>query len=251
MSPMPTLFVSHGSPMVLVEPSPARDFLRGLATLVPRPRAILAVSAHWTTASPMVSAAERPHTIHDFHGFPPDLYEMAYPAPGAPELAGLVARLTGAEAVEYGLDHGAWAPLLLGWPDADIPVAQLSIQPQADPTHHYLLGRKLAVLRQDGVLILASGALTHNLRAYFSDDPEAAARSLRFADWMADKVAKGSSEDLLAYRPRAPDAAFAHPKDDHLLPLFVALGAGEDGTPRVIHRSLDRTMAMDAYGWWP
>jgi len=249
VSLMPTLFVSHGSPMTLVEPSPARDFLRELAGLVPRPRAILAVSAHWTTAEPLVSAAARPPTIHDFHGFPPDLYDLTYPAPGAPDLAGLVARLTGAEAVEYGLDHGAWVPLLLGWPDADIPVAQLSIQPHQDPTHHYLLGRKLAALRHDGVLILGSGALTHNLRAYFSNDSTATQRSLLFADWMADKVARGSSEDLLAYRPRAPEAAFAHPKDDHLLPLFVALGAGEDGKPEVIHRSMDGNMAMDAYAW--
>lgn len=247
MSRLPALFVSHGSPMVLVEDSPARAFLAGLGASLPRPRAILVVSAHWTTAAPRVSVAARPRTIHDFHGFPPQLYDLRYDAPGAPELAENVARLTGAEPVEYGLDHGAWVPLLLGWPDEDIPVTQLSVQPAEDPTHHYSLGRQLAGLRDDGVLILASGALTHNLRAYFSDDPRATERSRAFADWMAVAVEQNRTGDLLSYRGLAPDAAFAHPADDHLLPLYVALGSG--GTGKVLHRSLDGNMAMDAYGW--
>lgn len=246
---LPALFVSHGSPLILIEPSPARDFLAGLGALVPRPRAIVVVSAHWATPAPCVSAMARPPTIHDFHGFPPQLYDLRYDAPGAPDLAATIARMSGAEMVERGLDHGAWIPLMLGWPDEDIPIVQLSVQPHADPTHHYLLGRKLAGLRDDDVLILASGAATHNLRAYFSDDPQATARSLAFADWMAAKVAKDSTEDLLAYRPRAPEAAFAHPTDEHLLPLFVALGAGDDGHGRVLHRSQDGSLAMDAYAW--
>ncbi|MGE5516538.1 MAG: DODA-type extradiol aromatic ring-opening family dioxygenase [Bacteroidota bacterium] len=247
MSRLPALFVSHGSPMVLVQPSPARDFLAGLGATLPKPRAIVVVSAHWTTAAPMVSNADRPHTIHDFHGFPPQLYDLHYDAPGAPELAETVARLTGAAPVEYGLDHGAWVPLLLGWPDEDIPVTQISVQSAADPTHHYALGRTLAPLRDDGVLILASGALTHNLRAYFSADPQAVARSLAFADWMASAVEQNRSGDLLSYRTLAPDAAYAHPTDEHLLPLFTALGAGGHG--RVLHRSMDSSLAMDAYAW--
>ncbi|NFV80916.1 DODA-type extradiol aromatic ring-opening family dioxygenase [Magnetospirillum aberrantis] len=249
MSPMPALFVSHGSPMILVEPSPARDFLTRLADIVPRPRAIVVISAHWTTPAPQVSNSAHPRTIHDFRGFPPELYDLRYDAPGDPELAATIARMSGAEPVEHGLDHGAWVPLLLGWPQADIPVLQLSIQAGEDPTHHYLLGRKLAGLRHDGVLILGSGALTHNLRAYFGDDPLATARNVAFADWMAAKVAKDSTEDLLAYRPRAPEAAFAHPTDEHLLPLFVAMGAGDDGHGRVVHRSQDGCLAMDAYAW--
>jgi len=115
MSRLPALFISHGSPMILVQPSPARDFLNGLAARLPHPRAIVVVSAHWTTQAPMVSAAHRPRTIHDFYGFPPELYELRYDAPGAPDVAATIAGLTGAEVVEYGLDHGAWTPLLLGW----------------------------------------------------------------------------------------------------------------------------------------
>jgi 4,5-DOPA dioxygenase extradiol len=249
MSRLPTLFVSHGSPMTLVQPSPARDFLASLAAAVPRPKAVLAVSAHWTTARPQVSNAARPHTIYDFHGFPPQLYQLRYQPPGAPKVAERVAELTGAEMTEYGLDHGAWVPLLLGWPDEDIPVAQLSIQPNQDPTHHYRLGQQLALLRDAGVLILASGALTHNLRAYFSNDPNAVAGSLRFADWMAEAVRKDRLDDLLHYRSRAPEAAFAHPTDEHLLPLFVALGAAGDSNGQVLHRSMDGSLAMDAYAW--
>lgn len=247
MSRLPALFVSHGSPMTLVQDSPARRFLAGLGGILPRPRAILAVSAHWTTARTAVSNAARPQTIHDFYGFPPELYQFRYDAPGAPELARQVAALTEAEEEEYGLDHGAWVPLLLGWPGANIPVVQLSVQPQAGPAHHHDLGRKLAGLRGDGVLILASGALTHNLRAYFSDDPRALSRSQGFADWMAAAVSENRVDDLLAYRTLAPDAAFAHPTDEHLLPLYVALGSG--GSGRILHRSLDGTMAMDAYAW--
>lgn len=205
------------------------------------------MSAHWTTAHPLVSATARPRTIHDFHGFPPQLYDLRYDAPGDPELAALVARLSGAEPVEYGLDHGAWVPLLLGWPDADIPVLQLSVQPRQNPEHHYRLGQKLAALREDGVLILASGALTHNLRAYFGADANAVPYSRAFADWMAAAVTENRDDDLLHYRSRAPEAAFAHPTDEHLLPLYVALGSGGPG--RVLHRSLDGSLAMDAYAW--
>ncbi|HTH17063.1 MAG TPA: class III extradiol ring-cleavage dioxygenase [Magnetospirillum sp.] len=248
MSRLPTLFVSHGSPMVLAQPSPARDFLSQLGASLPRASAILVVSAHWTTGRPTVSNAARPRTIHDFHGFPPQLYDLHYQPPGAPELAERVAELTGAETAEYGLDHGAWVPLLLGWPDEDIPVTQLSVQPALGPLHHYQLGQKLALLREAGVLVLASGALTHNLRAYFSDDPRAMARSQAFAGWMAETVAKDRIDDLLNYRTKAPDAAYAHPTDEHLLPLYVALGAA-DGAGRVLHRSFDGNLAMDAYAW--
>jgi len=244
---LPSLFVSHGSPMILVEPSPARSFLSGLGASLPRPKAILVVSAHWETEAPAVSVSPRPETIHDFGGFPAELYRFRYDAPGAPELAERVAALTGADKVVHGLDHGAWVPLLLGWPDADVPVTQLSIQPDQGPDHHYRLGQALAPLRDEGVLILASGALTHNLRAYFRGGDGEAARSLAFADWMASAVENCRTDDLLAYRRRAPEAVHAHPADEHLLPLFVALGAG--GRGRVLHRSLDGSLAMDGYGF--
>lgn len=248
MSALPTLFVSHGSPMILVEPSPARDFLVGLGAELPRPRAILVVSAHWDSVTPLVSGATHPETIHDFGGFPPELYQFRYPVPGAPDVAMRVQELTGAAITLHGLDHGAWVPLLLGWPQADIPVTQLSIQTARDPAYHYALGQALAPLRQDGVMILASGALTHNLRAYFRGSPDEAARSQGFADWMAQAVDQGRVDDVLNYRARAPEASHAHPTDEHLLPLFVALGAAS-GPGRVLHRSLDGSLAMDAFAF--
>ena len=142
---MPTLFVSHGSPMLhLEEGLPGRAFLASLGSMLPRPKAIVAVSAHWNTERPAVSLTARPETIHDFYGFPEPLYRLRYEAPGAPELAERVAQLTGAARAEYGLDHGAWVPALLAWPAADIPIFQLSIQPYSDPAHHIALGRALA-----------------------------------------------------------------------------------------------------------
>ncbi|MBC7908339.1 MAG: dioxygenase [Rhodospirillaceae bacterium] len=244
---LPALYVSHGSPMIMIEPSPARDFLVGLGPSLPRPSAILMVSAHWTTTAPVVSTATQPETIHDFGGFPPALYQLQYPAPGAPALAERVTALIGAATERRGLDHGAWVPLLLGWPDADIPVTQLSVQPRLDPAHHYRLGQALAPLRDEGVLILASGALTHNLRAYFRGGEDETARSIVFADWMAAALEQGRVDDLLNYRTRAPAAEQAHPTDEHLLPLFVALGTGGHG--KVLHRSLDGSLAMDAYAF--
>ena len=139
---MPTVFVSHGSPMLYLEPDlPARAFLSTLGSLVPKPKAILAVSAHWNTERPEVSLTARPETIHDFYGFPDALYKLHYDAPGAPALARRVAEMTGAQPAEYGLDHGAWVPAMLGWPDADIPIFQLSVQPHMTPAHHLELGR--------------------------------------------------------------------------------------------------------------
>lgn len=247
MSALPALFVSHGSPMILLEPSTARDFLVGLGQALPRPQAILVVSAHWDSDVQTVSDAPQPETIHDFGGFPPELYQLRYNAPGAPDLARQVAALTDARTIPRGLDHGAWVPLLLGWTQGDIPVTQLSIQPHLDPAHHWRMGQALAPLREQGVLILASGALTHNLRAYFRGGPTEAIRSRAFADWMAEAVEQGRVDDLLGYRARAPEATHAHPTDEHLLPLFVALGAGGPG--RVLHRSLDGSLAMDAYAF--
>lgn len=247
MTVMPALFVSHGSPMTMVKPSPAHDFLGGLGEMLPRPQAVVVISGHWCTGSPKVSKAAQPKTIHDFYGFPKALYELTYPAPGSPPLAAEIQALTGAKVEDRGLDHGAWVPLLMGWPDADIPVVSLSVQPQAGPLHHWRLGQALRPLREQGVLILASGALTHNLRAYFGDDQGSEARTLAFSDWMAAAVEEGRVDDLLAYREKAPEAVFSHPTDEHLLPLFVALGSGGQG--KVLHRSLDGSLAMDAYAW--
>ena len=176
---MPSVFVSHGSPTLILENLPARDFLSTLGSLLPRPKAIVAVSAHWNTERPAVSTAERPETIHDFYGFPDDLYRLHYEAPGAPELAERVAKMTGAVCdPSYGLDHGAWVPAMLGWPEADIPIFQLAVQPYMTPAHHIALGRKLAPLREEGILVMGSGSATHNLRRLMRGQHERQARAV-------------------------------------------------------------------------
>ena len=263
MNQMPALFVSHGSPDLILRDIPARAFMASVATLVPRPRAVLSVSAHWETETPAVDLCEAPETIHDFFGFPAPLYEMRYPAKGAPELAmqakTLVeqAGLGPVATARRGLDHGAWVPMILPWPEADIPVCQLSIQSHRRPRDHYALGRALAPLRDDGVMIMGSGNLNHNLSALmrtangFATGAPTPDWVVEFRDWMAAAVTKNRTEDLLNYRAVAPHAVENHPEDEHLMPLFVALGAGHPDRPgRVIHASYDYgVLAMDGYAF--
>jgi len=251
MVAMPTLFVSHGSPMMPLENIPAKHFLEGLAANLPRPKAILSVSAHWETETPEVSAAPRPETIHDFFGFPAELYALQYPAPGAPDLAKRVAELTGAKIdADRGLDHGAWTPLLLAYPDADVPVTQVSIQPHAGPAHQYALGEALKPLREEGVLIVASGGISHNLREWFRGAPGSGPRPwmLEFTEWMAEHLEARDDEAVIDYRRQAPQAQMNHPRDEHFQPLHVALGASAGGTGKRIHRSHDMFgVPMDTY----
>ncbi|QNT70705.1 dioxygenase family protein [Defluviicoccus vanus] len=259
MPSLPALFVSHGSPMLALEDGPAHRFLRGYAARLPRPQAILVASAHWLSTVPMLSTAAEPATIHDFRGFSPALYAMRYPAPGAPALATAAQRLLAAAGIaatmvpDRGLDHGAWVPLSLLYPAADIPVTQLALQPDAGPAHHLRLGRALRPLREAGVLIIGSGSLTHNLSAAFANpgDAPAAAWVDAFAAWVAERLAAGAIDDLLAYRRRAPFAADNHPTEEHLLPLFVALGAGSDGgaIERLHASTTHAALAMDAYAF--
>jgi 4,5-DOPA dioxygenase extradiol len=254
---LPSLFVSHGAPTLPLEESPARSFLQALGAEIPRPRAILAVSAHWETEHPAVSLSSRPETIHDFFGFPRALYELRYAAPGAPELAKEAAALLEGRGfeVEYdparGLDHGAWTPLMLMYPEADIPVTQLSVQPQLGPAHHWQLGEALRPLRGDGVLVFASGSATHNLREFrmHARDGEAAAWAQEFGEWLAHALETRSDDALIHYRERAPQAARNHPTDEHLLPVFVAAGAATPGVPATrIHTSYTYgVIGMDAY----
>ena len=251
----PTLFVSHGPPTLVLEDSPCRDFLAGLGGDIGRPDAVLCVSAHWETLAPMVSAAPEPATIHDFHGFPEALYELTYPAPGAPELAARVAGLLddaglgGGIDGQRGLDHGAWSPLMLIYPDATVPVAQLSILASGDPARHLALGRALAPLRHERVLVLASGNATHNLaeRGRRDDPPAAFARA--FDDWLATAVETGQTDALVDYLAAAPEAARNHPTPDHYTPLLVALGAAGDGAMgRRTHASFTYgTLSMAAF----
>lgn len=251
---MPTIFVSHGSPTLILEDVPARAFLASLGKHVPRPKAIVAVSAHWDTDVPAVSLARKPATIHDFYGFPEALYRLRYDAPGAPELAERVAKLTGAAHDSHrGLDHGAWVPAMLGWPEADIPIFQLSVQPDQSPAHHIALGRKLASLRQEGVLVMGSGSATHNLRALVrrGGDAEPEPWAKAFDDWLAEAVEKGDEAALADYRRQAPYACEAHPTDEHFLPLHVAFGAaGEAARGRALHRSFTLgNLSMASYAF--
>jgi 4,5-DOPA dioxygenase extradiol len=254
--PLPAVFVSHGSPMLVFEDIPARDFMAGLGASLPRPDAILCVSAHWETTTPAVSGARKPETIHDFYGFPEALYRLQYPAPGAPKLARRVAELVEGIGIDegQGLDHGAWNPLSLIYPDADIPVAQLSVQLPAGPAGHIEIGRKLAPLRAEGVLILASGGAVHNLRQFHVDSQTPADWAIAFDQWLFERIAAGDAASLADYKRLRSEARLAHPREEHFLPLFVALGAGVEsaskGRGRALHRSFAHgSLSMAAYAW--
>jgi 4,5-DOPA dioxygenase extradiol len=259
---LPTVFVSHGSPMLALADTPAASFLRSFGATLPRPRprAILAVSAHFETGRPTVSRAAAPGMIYDFRGFPPALSEIVYAAPGSPETAGEVAAALSeaglaAELSERGFDHGTWVPLSLLSPGADIPVVTMSIQPDAGPAHHYRIGQALRALPARGILVLASGSLTHNLWEMDRGDVDAEARewAKAFADWVDARLAEGDVAALLDYSSRAPHAERNHPTDEHLLPLFVALGAaGEGASARRVHTSHEYgALMMDAYAFTP
>jgi 4,5-DOPA dioxygenase extradiol len=256
---LPSLFLSHGSPMLALTDVPARDFLAGLGADLPRPRAIMVASAHWETETPEVGAVTTNETIYDFSGFPPALYALRYPAPGDPALAAEIAEMLRANGLgaeldtSRGLDHGAWVPLLLMYPAHDIPVLEVSLQSYLGPRHHLLLGQALAGLRARDILVIGSGSFTHNLRRLrapglqSAPPPDVAA----FCDWMDRALVEGRAEDLLAYRSKAPQAALQHPTEEHLLPLYVALGAaGPAARATRLHSSATYgVLRMDAYAF--
>jgi 4,5-DOPA dioxygenase extradiol len=254
---LPALFVSHGPPTLPLDDVPVTHFLRSLGSTLGKPKAILCVSAHWPAAVPTLSTATTPETIHDFYGFPPELYAMRYTAPGAPDVAERAADLLREAGFavaldpERGLDHGCWNPLLLMYPDADVPVLQLALQPDQGPAHHHAVGQALRPLRDEGVLVIGSGNLTHNLMRWRDRAADAPPPDwvTGFQDWMAEAIAERRRDDLLDYRRRAPFAVDNHPSDEHLLPLYVALGAG-GATGRRLHASVLRAvLAMDAYAF--
>lgn len=252
------VFVSHGAPTLLLEDIPARRFLEGLSGVLRRPDAVVVVSAHWETAQPRIGAPLRFSTIHDFFGFPEELYRLSYRPAGAPELAARLADRLMAVGfapeldTERGLDHGAWVPLTLAYPEADIPVVSLSIQAALGPAHHFAVGQALVGLANENILVLASGSATHNLSALDWGRPEPTPWAQAFEDWLAGKIAAGDVDALVDYRARAPHAVRAHPRDEHLLPLFVAMGAAGPG-PRGqrLHESFTHgSLSMAAYRFW-
>ncbi len=232
---LPSLFISHGSPMLALEPGESGPALARLAAELPRPKAIVVVSAHWESHDLLVTSAPKPATWHDFGGFPQALYAVQYPAPGEPALAErLAAMLTEAGLPtdldpKRPLDHGAWVPLSLMYPAADIPVVQVSLPSTLGPTFQERVGRALAPLRAEGVLLIGSGSITHNLGElnWRARDSSAAPWALSFRDWMVEKLTANDSAALLDYRRQAPFAVRNHPSDEHLLPLYFARAAGE------------------------
>ena len=254
---LPTLFISHGAPDLPIRTGSTQDFLRGLLDTLPRPQAILTISAHWLTAQPTVSKAEKPETIYDFGGFPPHLSRLVYRAPGHPALAARIADvLTDHDFpvrfnARRGYDHGVWTPLILVDPEGQIPVVQLSVQPHETTAHHLHLGKALATLRDEGVLIIGTGAATHNFGA-FSDryDGTPPDWAVAFDNWLAEAIAQNDLTQLLNYRQVAPFANRNHSTEEHLLPLFVALGAGAGAAGRQLHRGFTyAAFSMAAYAF--
>jgi 4,5-DOPA dioxygenase extradiol len=256
---MPSLFLSHGAPTLPLTDTPARAFLSQIGNTLERPKAILVISAHWETATPTVNAVDSNETIHDFGGFPRALYDLRYAAPGSPTFAARVAerlRTGGFDCnidKRRGLDHGAWVPLLLMYPQADIPVLQLSVQPHLGPEHHLRVGHALAPLRDEDVLIIGSGSFTHDLSEFRGHGPNDPAPNWvnSFADWFDTALTKNQTDDLLDYRRRAPFATKNHPTEEHLLPLYSALGAaGETAHAERLHASSTYSvLRMDVYAF--
>lgn len=258
----PALFVPHGAPTFALRPGAAGAALVAAARALARPRVIVIVSAHWDTATPTVGFADRPDTIHDFWGFPEELYTLRYLATGCREAAQEVVAAIEAAGLPVqrdehrGLDHGAWVPLRLMFPDADIPVIPLSLQSRGGPEAAWRLGRALAPLAARGFLVIGSGNVTHNLRDFQTvarHGGQAPAYVRAFTDWMADHLAARDLPALLDYRRQAPGAVQAHPTDEHLLPLYVALGVAADSA-RIerFHAGIDDyVIAMDAYAFLP
>jgi len=267
MDALPSLFISHGSPMIALEPREAGAFLQRLGPAIDaafgRPRAIVALSAHSLTREPVLIAGARHEAVYDFGGFPDELYTLRYDAPGAPALADDVQRLlanagiTAHRVDDGGLDHGIWTPLRYLYPDADVPVLPLAWVPSQSPAQQFALGEALAPLRRDGVLVMGSGSITHNLRRVFAnggrtpaDAPEIP-ESAAFRRWLAEHAAAREWDTLFDYRRQAPHAADMHPTDEHLLPWYIAAGAGgREAVPLRLHESLTfGSLGMDTYAF--
>lgn len=234
---MPVLFLGHGNPMHALANNDYTKAWAAIGKSIPRPKAILAVSAHWYVPFTGVTANQAPRTIHDFGGFPKELFQVQYPAPGDPAFAGRVKDLLAPLAVTldetWGLDHGTWSVLKHAYPKADIPIVQLSVDETQPPEFHYLLGKSLAVLREEGVLVVGSGNIVHNLMAYAWGTREVPAFdwAVRFEDHVRKCLADGDDESLVNYTAFGRDAALAVPTPDHFLPLLVALGLRRKGDP--------------------
>jgi len=264
MTRQPSLFISHGAPTILQDGSPAHHHLKTLGQNILRtqkPDAILIMSAHFEARRPTLTAHPNPSTIYDFRGFPKQLYTYTYPAPGAPQTAQRIFKALQNEGFEpilnqqRGFDHGTWIPLALMFPDADIPVVQLSINPLQTSEYHYLLGLTLSGLRGENILIIGTGNLTHNLHEYFTGNyaPDALPPLWvsDFTDWLAAKMRAGDTKAVLTAVTHAPHGQHNHPTMDHIHPLFFAMGAGGENMSanRLHHSYAHGVLAMDVYGF--
>ncbi|MHA6140767.1 DODA-type extradiol aromatic ring-opening family dioxygenase [Pseudomonas mohnii] len=250
----PSLYISHGSPMLALEPGASGPALARLAAELPKPKAIVIVSAHWESNELLVSGNPRPDTWHDFGGFPKALFEVEYPAPGDPQRAAEVVELLKASNLPARIDsnrpfdHGVWVPLSLMYPQADIPIVQVSLPTRGGPALQAHVGQALNSLRQHGVLLIGSGSITHNLRELdWHAGPESVEPwAQAFRDWMVEKLAANDEAALNDYRQLAPNAVRNHPSDEHLLPLYFARAAGGDFS--IAHQGFTMgALGMDIY----
>lgn len=242
---LPTVFVSHGPPSLVLDDVPATEFLKGLGKRYEDVEAVLCISAHWETVKPTINSVEVNETIHDFYGFQPELYDIKYPAKGDPELAEKTRDLINNASIHCeidrhrGLDHGAWVPMILMFPEVNMPVFQLSIQQNLSPHDHHAIGKAIEPLRHDGVLILGSGGAVHPLGyAPLAPDAKTDQWALNFDEWLNNTVVSGDEKDLINYRELSPYPERAHPYPDHLMPLLTAMGsAGSGAKGKIIHHS--------------
>ncbi|MEP6485080.1 MAG: 4,5-DOPA dioxygenase extradiol [Rudaea sp.] len=248
-SALPALFIGHGSPMNAIEDNAFTRSWRTLAAEISRPLAIVCVSAHWTTRGTFVSGAEHPETVHDFGGFPQALFDVRYPARGEPHLARRIAERVKSTQIHIdpaqGLDHGAWSILRIMYPDADIPVLQLSVDPTQPGDYHLRLGAELAPLRDEGVLLIASGNIVHNLRLADFRNPAPSDWALRADALVREKIETGDFDSVANWTELSPEVARAVPTPEHFLPLLYPLGMRRGGEPvRIFNATVQSAISM-------
>jgi len=243
---MPVLFLGHGSPMNAIEDNEFHRGWRALGERLPRPKAVLCVSAHWETRGVFAGAAAQPETIHDFYGFPQALFDVRYRAPGDPALARRAAQLAGAQAdPERGLDHGAWGVLIAMYPDASVPVVQLSLDTTQPGAFHYALAKKLAPLRDEGILVVGSGNIVHNLGVWRPGDGRPYDWALRFDAEVRRHIDAGEHAALADYPSLGEDARMAVPTPEHYLPLLYVLALQAKGeTPTYFNDKVTTSISM-------
>jgi 4,5-DOPA dioxygenase extradiol len=256
MSQAPIFFISHGAPTFAIEPGLLGSALGKLGQQLSQVKAVLVVSPHWQTRDVQVMSTVKPETVHDFGGFPAALYQLHYPANGQPVIALHAAQLLSAAGFatttdeQRGLDHGAWVPLMHLLPEANVPVFQVSMPRTLTTAQALRMGQALAPLRAQGVVIMASGSMTHNLHEFSPNATRAEPYVQEFATWVRAAVQSNATDSLVAYRELAPHAQRAHPSEEHFLPLLVALGARGDDAVQVIDKSVTHGMlSMESYVW--